>query len=296
MRKTSYVVLFLLISAFAMAAPSLTVSYVEGAAYQKSGASWTDLAIGDLVASDASLRLDAGAQLQLKGASANIYLTQPGTYSLQKLLSMGQKAGSAGLGKALSNSFAYLLNGRAQNQGATAGARAADESKSGDSDWVETGAQEGIQQARDYIQSAKYEEAIKKLTQTLDEAEPEESPEIHYYLAYSYAMSGDTPNAVRQLAAAKPGSGAAWAADYTLLRARLLLDTFAFPQAVDLLTQPSNDLSGDARRAPLYCFLLGVAYRGIGDTASEKTSLLKVVALAKESDLGKSAAQLLENP
>jgi hypothetical protein len=48
-------------------------------------------------------------------------------------------------------------------------------------------------------------------------------------------------------------------------------------------------------RAPLYYFLLGIGYRGIGDVPSEKASFSKVVAISADSDLGKSAAQLLTN-
>jgi hypothetical protein len=296
MRKACLLAPFLLVSALAMAAPSLSVSYIEGSAYQKSGATWAELSIGDQVATDASVRLDSGAELQLKGSGANIFLTQAGTYSVQSLLSMGQKISSAGVGKALSNSLAYLLNGPASNSNAVLGARGADESKSTDSDWVESGTQEAIQQAKDFIQSQKYDEAVRKLTQTLDEATPEESPEVHYYLAYAYSLNGDSPNAVRQLSGVKPGTGVSWLGDYTLLKARLLLDGNAFAQAVQLLTQPTNDLSGDAQRAPLYHFLLGMAYRGLGDTSNEKVNLAKVVTISKDTDLGKAAAQLLENP
>jgi hypothetical protein len=80
-----------------------------------------------------------------------------------------------------------------------------------------------------------------------------------------------------------------------LLQAKLSLDTFAFAQAINWLTQPGNDLSDDAERVSLYYFLLGMGYQGIGDTTNQKRSFSKVMAISGESDLGKAAAQLQQN-
>lgn len=293
--QTGVSVFFLALPLIAMAAPALSVSYVDGTAYLGTGSSWKELSIGDSATADVSIRLDAGASVELTGIGVDITLTQKGTYSIRDLLAARQKIGSPGVGKALSASMAYLLTGPAHNQSTAAGARGANESKSADSEWVETSAQENIQQAKDSIQAAKYDEAIEKLTQTLDEATDEELPEVHYYLAYAYSLNGSTIDAVKQLAGVKPSSGASWAGDFILLQAKLYLDTFAFPQAIQWLTQPGNDLSGDAQRAPIYYYLLGLGYQEIGDGQNAKQSLSKVVAIAGGSDLGKSAAGLLQN-
>ncbi|MGA2641618.1 MAG: hypothetical protein ABSG21_12035 [Spirochaetia bacterium] len=113
--------------------------------------------------------------------------------------------------------------------------------------------------------------------------------------SHQKTRAGNTPDAVKALSAAKPTSGASWAGDYILLQAKLSIDTFAFPQAVQWLNQPENDLSGDAQRAPLYYFLLGLGYEGLNVEPDAKKSLQKVVSLAGDSDLGKSAAGLLQN-
>ena len=276
-------------------APNLSVSYVEGAVYQQSSSVWKALSIGDWVSSDASIRLEAGACVQLKGIGSDIYLSQKGTYAVRNLLAVRQKMASPGIGTALLASLASLFARPQHNQSSVAGTRGATESENANQDWMGTGAEDDIQQARDDIQSGKYEEAIKGLTQTLGEATEEEIPQIHYYLAYAYSLSGDTPDAERQMAGAKPSGGDFWAGDYILLQAKLCLDTFAFAQAVQWLTQPENDLSRDAQRASLYYFLLGLGYRGFGDEARAAQNLSRVVSLAGESELGKSATRLLQN-
>jgi hypothetical protein len=43
-----------------------------------------------------------------------------------------------------------------------------------------------------------------------------------------------------------------------------------------------------------YFFLLGLAYKGTGDSGKEKQSLARVVSASGDSELGKAAAQLMQ--
>jgi tetratricopeptide (TPR) repeat protein len=225
---------------------------------------------------------------------ADIYLMQKGSYAIHDLLAARKKMSSGGVGAALSAKLNTLMNAPTANQSTVAGVRGADESKSTDSDWVENSAQESIRQAKDEIQSGRYFAAIQRLTASLDEATADELPELRYTLAYAYSQSDDTQNAAQELAGAQPSDGTAWAGDYILLQAKLYLDTFAFDQAVQWLSQGKHDLSRDAQRATIYYFLLGMGYRGLGNTANEKQVFTKLVAMDGQSELGKSAAQLLK--
>jgi len=45
--------------------------------------------------------------------------------------------------------------------------------------------------------------------------------------------------------------------------------------------------------APAYYFLLGLAYRGIGDASNEKQNLTMVTQIAAGSDLAQAAGKLL---
>ena len=63
-----------------MAAPGLRVTYVDGTAYIGSDNSWKRLGIGDSVSTESTVRLDAGASLDIKGLGADLYLMQKGSY------------------------------------------------------------------------------------------------------------------------------------------------------------------------------------------------------------------------
>jgi tetratricopeptide (TPR) repeat protein len=285
--------LFVACGAFAQ---SLSVAYIEGDAQARSGSSWTVLSVGDPISSEATLRLEEGAYVELSSQGAKITLSQKGTYKLHDIVSSSRALGSAGAGKALLTTLAHLAAGPALNQGAVAGARGANESKADDSEWVASSAQVFIDSGREYVKSGQYDQAIGQFLQALDSAANEnESAEIRYNLAEAYSLKGDTRNALKQAAGLQPSSGDGWSADFVLLKAKLLMDTNAYAQEISWLTQQGNDLSGDAQRAQAYLFLLGVGYRGVGDTSKEKETLSKVVSISGESDLGKSAGQLLQS-
>ena len=204
--KLSIIYMFvssIVFSAVAMCGPNISVSYVEGSAYQLNGSKRKELSIGDSVSPDASIRLEAGATVQLRGVGADIYLNQEGTYAVRDLLAFRQKLDSPGVGRTLLASLASLFVGPEKN--GVAGTRGANQGENTDANLMETSAEDDIEQARDYLQSGKYEEAIKGLTQALGEATEEEVPTIHYYLAYAYSLSGDTPHAATQMASAKTG-------------------------------------------------------------------------------------------
>ncbi len=271
------------------------MSYVEGNVCVQSGSTWAALSIGDNVSSQVTVQLGDGAYLELKETDLKIVLSRKGTYSLPDILASSRTMRSTGVAKALVATLSSLLMGPAENQSA-AGVRGANEDKAEDSQWVTSSAEVSLDAGEQYLKSGQYAEAIEQFLQARDEATEKELPQIRYNLAYAYCLSGDTRDALKQSTGLQASSADGWAADFVILKAKLLVDTNAFADEIAWLTQGGNDLSGDAQRAALYDFLLGVGYRGVGDTSDEKASLSRVVAISVTSDLGRAAAQLLQTP
>jgi tetratricopeptide (TPR) repeat protein len=275
---------------------TLQVAYLDGVATLNRGALWVELAIGDIVPQNATLQMGKDSYLELKSVGATIILSRMGTYSVHDLLSASFALNSAGAGKALSASLARLFSGPTQNLSGVLGARGANESKSEDSGWVESGAAVFLEAGKTFVASGQYEKAIEQFRQALDAATVEEQPEVKLDLAYAYSLNGNTREALGQAAGVKPSGSEAWAHEFVMLKAKLLVDTNAFAEDIAWLSQQGNDLSEDAQHAPTYYFLLGVGYRGVRDTSSEKAALSKVIALSPNSDMGKAATWLLQNP
>jgi hypothetical protein len=294
-----------LFSALAMAAPnaspSFKVSYLDGSAFSGaaagSSASWKALKLGDVVSPEAFLKLEAGASVELSRTDSRLYLSQKGVYRIGDLLAAKAKIGPKGVGGVLSAKMSKLVADSTPSRGTVAGVRGAEAGKdSGDVEWAGSGAWEAVLRAKDSIERGKYQDAIGALVAARDQASADELSELQYYLAYAYSLSDDPRMAAASLALVEARPDATWSGDYILLQAKLYVDSFAYAQAIAWLTQGGHDLSGDPVLGGLYCFLLGEAYRGSGDSARERQSFQKVVSMGADAELGKAAAELLENP
>lgn len=295
-REDVLLALLFFVAASVVGAQDLSVSYIDGNARAQNGSAWATLSLGDRVSPQSTIQLSEGAYVELQRADVKLVLSQKGVYSLRDLVTSSRAMGLAGVGKAILSSLTYLIKGPVHNQSDVAGARGADKSSADDSEWETSNAQVYLDTGKDLLKTGQYELAINQLLQAVDEATDDELPQVHYYLAYAYSLTGDTHTALKYAADLEPRRADDWTPDYIILKAKLLVDTNAFTQEVAWLTQTGNDLSGDAQRAPIYAFLLGVGYRGMGDTVREKASLAKVVAQSAGSEMGTAAAQLLENP
>ncbi|HUX20363.1 MAG TPA: tetratricopeptide repeat protein, partial [Spirochaetia bacterium] len=224
---------------------------------------------------------------------STISLSQGGTYVLGRLLANSQQSKSAGVAQALSSRLTVLF-GAPASQSATMGVRADKADDSGGISWTTSDAQVYVDSGKAYIKSGDYPKAIDELKQALDYATDSELPEVRYYLGYAYSLAGNTRDALKQIGALKPGDLENDAADLVILKGKLLFDTSAFAGDVQWLSSNASLVKNDTQRAPLFYLLLGLSYNGSGDRTNAKENLEKVVAISADSELGKTAAELLK--
>ena len=284
-----------LVAGTPLCAQNLAVAYLQGEARLKTGSGSHQLSIGDEVPREGTLQVSDGGYLELTDHGLTITLSQAGSYSVQALLSASQRMGNTGAGRALSGMLSALVNGPLRVQSTAMGARGANESKADQSGWVTSDTQVYLESGREFIKLGEYAKAIEELRRALEVATDQELLEVRYYLAFAYSLSGDTRSAFTQLSRVGLPGGEPWAPDYVLLRAKLLVDTFAFKEEISWLTEQRGGLPQDAQRAPTYSFLLALGYQGIGDTAHERESLAQVMHMAADSDIGKVAAKMLND-
>ena len=292
MRKASMAAALCLLVTAAVGAQDLSVVYMEGDAQVRNGSAWNDLAIGDAVPADSSVRVSRKGCLELKGAAGDFFLNREGSYALADLIAARQKTTSRGAPNALANSLRYLAKGPQRSQSTAAGVRAENKGKDDTDGWVESSAQVFLEAGKALIRAGRFDQAIVQLNEALDAATDEETPEIQYWLAAATELSGDIRNAWKDLSNVQPGASDTWAGDFVLLKAKLMEDSSDYQAAVDWLT--ANDLSADAQRAQLYFFLLGLACRGADQEEAAQQALSRAVTLGPETDLGKAATELLK--
>ena len=276
----------LLLFAAAAGAQNLNVVFLEGKAEAGRNSKWADLAVGGSVHPGATIRLPAGALLRLSGMGVDITLARPGLYPLRDVAAARTSAFVGGGGGIAADACRLAAFG-ASTQGPVLGAASAEPEKKGDVDIVEAGKED--------IRTKQYAAAQDKLKKALSSAKGNQG-EIRFCLATAYVLDGKLPEAWKQADGLAPGAGDPWAADFTLLRARLLLETSSYAEAISLLGDASKSMAGDAVRAPITFYLSALGYRGAGQSKEAALAFKQAAALSPATDLGRSAGMLANIP
>jgi len=142
--------LFCLIVTHLAVAESLTLTYLEGKAQLQNGAMWTDVAIGDDLSMDSTVRLVAGSFLQFKGAGIEFTLGRAGTYALRDIVAARSWMSSPNVRDALKESLRRLTVGSAELQSIALGARGTNQSSQAKEGWVESEAEEYLLAVSEY--------------------------------------------------------------------------------------------------------------------------------------------------
>jgi hypothetical protein len=296
MTRVSFLLLISLLATTEISAQGIPVAFLDGDVARQAGADWVAVKIGDRVATDATVRLGTRGFLQLSATDGTITLSQPGIYHMSTILASSRRSTSGRAPGLLTRAFAALAGGGASNKNTASGARGADQSKSDDSGFFSSSAAVFLGAGKDYIASGDYVAAIDQLQQARDSATDSEAPEVQYYLAVAEASSGKVRDAFNILSSLVPTGTESWTLDFYLLKARLLLDTFAPQAAVSLLTGPGASASGDSQRAPVYYFLLTLAYQALGEAGNAQRASQRLGEIAGDSDLARMARDVVKTP
>ena len=294
--RKAFMLSWLLLAAGSLFGQNLGVSYLEGEASAARGGATVRLSVGKEVSPEATIVLGQGACIVLKAAGKDIVLSQKGSYSLPSILSSRRSASLTTALRALALALSRIAGRQAKNQGTVVGTRGALTDEGEGDEWAEGGASVFLDAGRQLIASAQYEKAIEQLKRALNAAEEGEIPEVRYNLANAHALAGDTLAALSDSAGLSLSGGEPWAADFILFKGKLLMDTFAYEQAVQWLEEKGGALARDTLYAPTYLFLLGLAHRGTGNMPKGNKSLSQVAEITPGSDLAKAALGLIRNP
>ncbi len=275
-------------------AQSLSVDYLEGTVEAASGTDWIPLSIGDIVAPETSLRLEAGSSVELSASSSKFTLTQPGTYSVRSLLSASRDLDSSGVGKLLARKVTTFLSGPAISRSDVAGIRGERAPERPGIRWEVDDAATYLEAGKRAIEERDYDRALLEFRSAREYADASQAADVAFYLAYSHSLKGDLREALRSLSDTRPDPDSETSGGLVLLKGQLLVETYAFRQAVDWLSDNASRLGESIPDRQLYFMLMAVGYRGLGDSGRSKENLTKVIDLGASTDIGAAAAELLQ--
>jgi len=239
------------VGAAALSAQALSVAYVQGSVQANDGSGWSEVSIGDTIPGGATVRLGDGSYVEMTASGVDITLSQAGSYPVASLLSTSRRMGGTATSAVLTTALAALVGKTPATHSTAMGVRSENMGAALGPAWVTSDSQVYLDAGKDFLKAGSYAKAVEQLQSALAEASDQEIPEVKYYLATAYSLSGNEAKALGEIADVAPSEGDSWAPDFALLKARLLIDSFAFKQAASLLQSSSADLAHNAQRARL---------------------------------------------
>ncbi len=279
-------------------AQDFRVQYLEGLVEVQRDAAWRQVAVGDAVAAAAVLRLDDDAVVELAGSSGMLRIARRGTYELARLASASAQSRSAGVGTFLTQrARAMAVPAERKTGAAVAGVRAEAMGPS-QPQWVggET-ADELIASGTRKLAEGAYREAYSRFEEARDAASlaggPDQARAV-FYLGYAAYLDGDVVEALRLLDKPRPDPSLAIYGDHVLVLAQLLVETFAYADAAQLLEGYLNSGGASGDNLQTARLFLGLSQRGLGNRERAAESLREAQRLNTGSDAGRAAARFLE--
>ncbi len=269
----------------------VTVTYVDGDLTALESGSWSDVFSGDVLSEDSTVKAGQNTIAELDAAGRKIIISKPGTYPLAQLVSVSRRAAS--FGKSI-NVMKYITgpnHGTAQT--AVMGVRGAKAEGGTGVEWL-TEDSMALSDAQELIESGKYKKAISVLKENLGDAFDEELPAYDFYLGKSYYLLGEQGKALSYLSKVAGDPAAGYYSSFVVLKGNLLLNSFAFDDALTLFDRYLKQDS-TSETAQLVAFLSAKAYSARGDKNQAKKMLKIAVSLNGSNKTGKTAQAILDS-
>jgi hypothetical protein len=233
MKKAFLAVVASLALAASLAAVPLRVAWADGKVERQKGSAWTTVGIGDQVDSSDTLRLAAGASVEITDGKRKVALTAAGVYKLDGLLKQGsemarKKVGALDkLGKLVDPKASAASSTVAAVRGAAQGA----DSVTWMVDEVDVAA--AMDEGRALVREGDFSAAAAKFDEAVLAAVGIQKAEAAYAEAWALAADDRTGQAVKLLRGMT--SAGKWEGPRILLLSRLDLDTGSTQEAASLL-------------------------------------------------------------
>lgn len=235
MKRLALVVVSAFVALISLSAVPLTVSWADGKVDLQKGSSWAAVSMGDKVDSASTLRLAAGASVELTDGKRKVALTAPGSYVLDVLLKQGAESAKRKSGAL--DKLGKLVDPKASTGAATVAAvrGAAVEPPKDSVTWMSDTVDVAsvMEEGRKLVRDGDFTAAAAKFDEAVFAAEGDEKEAASYAEAWALAADESSARAVKLLRGM--ASAGMWAGPRALLLARLDIDSGAKAEAKALL-------------------------------------------------------------
>lgn len=275
-------------------AQDLLVEFVEGTVEYRAGAEWVEAFIGETIPSDTTIRVGDSSLVELRSAEESVLLSRPGSYALEAVLHTTHRNLSTGVASMVRSRVRKMVRDDAPPVTAAAGVRAAEALPDSIVTWA------GGESVSDLIAEGilalddeDYENAYVIFEEAREIAAPDEIDPTQFYLGYTAYLMGSAGEALALLERVNADPKAGFFHDHTLILAQLLVESFAYTDALKLLEEyvaTGDPAPDDLQVAHL---LQGLAHNGRGEHDRAVEQLESARKIDPESENGRLAAALI---
>lgn len=286
--------LLFLVLPWALRSEDFFVDYSDGEVDVKRGSSWEEVYIGDVLTERDTLRLSGYGIVELSYGREVVTLSKPGSYVLDDLAKDISRRKSAEFSSLLSGKVQTALKGnKHMEQSTVGGVRGSQAVEQDRMTWMASDTLDLIETGKEKFATGKIDAALGLFQEAYDYAlDSEEEGKAAFYLAGCYDVQGSTGKALSLLEDVDVGLNSEEYFDFRILKSKLLIESFAYSEAEDILSAVDVS-SADPGTSQLIYFLLGVACMGQDKTGPARAHLTRARDFDADSDTGIAAAQML---
>ncbi|HTZ51224.1 MAG TPA: hypothetical protein VMF68_06180 [Spirochaetia bacterium] len=284
MRRTLLLVaVFAAVVVVGVSAQAFTVSYLDGTVEMQSAKGWSAVSIGDRIPADATVRISDTGSLELVRTGAKITILKDGVFALAGLAA-GAASGASGVAGSIAQKLQTLVTEKPKSS-AAGGVRGAEQG-TGNVTWVDEN-DETRAQAQALLDKKDWKGASSVLQDAIKNAGSDtDVSEFGYMLAVAYDGAGQTAKAYRALAKVNADPSAAWYARYVILKAKVLVDSQSFADALGVLT-PFISAYPTGEATQVAYLLSGISQKGLGNKTAARSAFDTGYQLDASTDTAK---------
>jgi len=296
MKRTIFVGALLLVAAAAVMA-QVTAVYLEGTVEVLESNRWYDVFIGDSLNDTDTIRLGNGAYCELDDGTHTVRLTRSGSYDIGSLFASAGRTERAGLAGLVLNRVGRLTGTQEEDEQTSAGGARADAQEGPGIDWAgDETTDELVQQGVEALSQGDYDAALRKFEDALDAAfDDSEIAQSSFYLGYASYLLNNPVRALELLEEYQPDPDSDYFASHVLVLGQILLESFAFEDAIGYLEELVESTGGDFDESDVQSaqLMIGMAYRGLGMDAQARRYLRAAQRTLPGSPAADAAGRML---
>jgi tetratricopeptide (TPR) repeat protein len=296
MKRGIFFLIPLLMAAAFVMGQDFTVDYLDGYLDVDDGGSWYELYIGDPVDGSDTVRLGQSSYAELSDGVITIKLTRPGTYRIAELSASARRPESSRIGGLVLGRVGRLTGQATQQEQTTqGGVRASEAVNQNQPTWAGgESVDELIQNGLGLLNQGEFQDAYWVFQEAYDYAlDDDEYAKSLFYYGYGAALIGSTSEAFDLLEEVGPNPDTDYFADHVIVLGQLLLESFAYEDAIDYLALLADDPGAEKGAQQSALLLTGLAYDGIGNVTLARRYLERSRDALPESEGAEIAVDLL---